>query len=75
MPAPGQTTPLTLASLGREPSALSALDVIMADAVGVEAVKAGSAERGLWRGPAPRMARGSNNLADESKPPVGVANR
>jgi hypothetical protein len=30
------------------------LDTMMADAVGVQAVKPGSVERGLWRGPCPK---------------------
>jgi hypothetical protein len=48
-------------------------DAMMADAVGVRPSKQG-ARSGRWRGPAPRMARGSSNLADESKPVVAVAN-
>jgi hypothetical protein len=62
-----QTASLTLASPGREPSALS--DAMLF----ASSVKAGSAERGLWRSPDARMASESSNLADESKPAAGVA--
>jgi hypothetical protein len=47
---------------------------MMADAVGVSPSKQEARSVVYGAALAPRMARGSNNLADESKPAVGVAN-